>query len=155
MHLFLTNVQLLSSQDVNWWTGVVWIIVDYCGVFISCLDSHSDGTHSLQRIRWWPSDRCYIFFFNLMKKQTHLHLDDLKVRTFQQSCFWVNYSFNCKSSAWSLTNLNKEGVKLIQLNSFLMCFTKNSLQMSLCRPVHYKSVIPFHLMTFRMEKGIN
>ncbi len=23
--------------------------VDYCDVFISCLDSHSDGTHSLQR----------------------------------------------------------------------------------------------------------
>ncbi len=25
--MFLTNTQLLSSQDVNWWTGVVWIIV--------------------------------------------------------------------------------------------------------------------------------
>ncbi len=29
-------------QDINWWSGVVWIIV-----FISFLDSHSDGTHSL------------------------------------------------------------------------------------------------------------
>ncbi len=27
MGLFLTNMQLLSSRDVNWWTGVVWIIV--------------------------------------------------------------------------------------------------------------------------------
>ncbi len=26
--------------------------VHYCDVFISCLDSHSDGTHSLQRIHW-------------------------------------------------------------------------------------------------------
>ncbi len=26
--------------------------VDYFDVFISCLDSHSDGTHSLQRIDW-------------------------------------------------------------------------------------------------------
>ncbi len=36
------------------WSGVdyLWIIV----VFISCLDSHSDGTHSLQRIHWWASD---------------------------------------------------------------------------------------------------
>ncbi len=25
-----------------------WSGVDYCDVFISCLDSHSDGTHSLQ-----------------------------------------------------------------------------------------------------------
>ncbi len=29
------------------------LLVDYCDVFISCLDSHSDGTHSLQRIHWW------------------------------------------------------------------------------------------------------
>ncbi len=25
-----------------------WSGVDYCDCFISCLDSHSDGTHSLQ-----------------------------------------------------------------------------------------------------------
>ncbi len=30
--------------------------VDYCDVFISRLDSHSDGTHSLQRVHWWASD---------------------------------------------------------------------------------------------------
>ncbi len=29
------------------WSG---LLVDYCDGFISCLDSHSDGTHSLQRI---------------------------------------------------------------------------------------------------------
>ncbi len=38
--------QLISSPDVIWWTGVVWIIV----MFLS--DSHSDGTHSLQSIHW-------------------------------------------------------------------------------------------------------
>ncbi len=32
-----------------------WSGVDYCDVFISCLDSHSDGTHSLQRIHWWDT----------------------------------------------------------------------------------------------------
>ncbi len=31
------------------------LLVDYCDVFINCLDSHSDGTHSLQRIHWWAS----------------------------------------------------------------------------------------------------
>ncbi len=36
----------LLSPDVNWWPGVVWIIV----MFLS--DSHSDGTHSLQSIHW-------------------------------------------------------------------------------------------------------
>uniref|UniRef100_A0A8C2K3F6 Tubulin-specific chaperone A n=1 Tax=Cyprinus carpio TaxID=7962 RepID=A0A8C2K3F6_CYPCA len=28
------------------------LLVDYCNVFISCLDSHSAGTHSLQSIHW-------------------------------------------------------------------------------------------------------
>ncbi len=28
----------------------------YCDVYTSCLDSHSDGTHSLQKIHWWVSD---------------------------------------------------------------------------------------------------
>ncbi len=31
-----------------------WSGVDYCDVFISCLDS--DGTHSLQSIHWWDTD---------------------------------------------------------------------------------------------------
>ncbi len=31
----------------------MWIT---CDVFISCLDSHSDGTHSLQSIHCWESD---------------------------------------------------------------------------------------------------
>ncbi len=44
VYLFLTNMQLFTLQNVNGWTGVVWIT---CNVFIY-LDSHSDGTHSLQ-----------------------------------------------------------------------------------------------------------
>ncbi len=33
--------------------GLEWygLLVDYCDVF-GCLDTHSDGTHSLQRIHW-------------------------------------------------------------------------------------------------------
>ncbi len=27
MHLFLTNTQHFTSQDINWWTGVMWVIV--------------------------------------------------------------------------------------------------------------------------------
>ncbi len=49
MDLFLTNTELFTSQVIKW-------CVDYCGVFISCLDSHSDGTHSLQRIHCWATD---------------------------------------------------------------------------------------------------
>ncbi len=47
MDLFLTNTQVLDSSG---------LLVVYCNVFISCLDSHSDGTHSLERIHWWASD---------------------------------------------------------------------------------------------------
>ncbi len=32
------------------------LLLDYCDVFISCLYSHSDGTHSLQSIHWRASD---------------------------------------------------------------------------------------------------
>ncbi len=32
--------------------GPCVLLVDYCDVFISCLDSRFDGTHSLQRIHW-------------------------------------------------------------------------------------------------------
>ncbi len=47
----------ITSLDINWCTGVMCeLLVDYCDVFISGLDSHSDGTHSLQRIHWWASD---------------------------------------------------------------------------------------------------
>ncbi len=28
------------------------LLLDYCDVFISCLNSHTDGTHSLHRIHW-------------------------------------------------------------------------------------------------------
>ncbi len=53
--------------------GLDWTGVDYCDVFISCLDSHSDGTHSLQRIRWWASDAVRHFSKSAwMKKQTYL-----------------------------------------------------------------------------------
>ncbi len=52
INLFLTNKQLFTSQDVNWWTGVVWIFV----MFLSAVWTHSDGTHSLQRIHWWAGD---------------------------------------------------------------------------------------------------
>ncbi len=37
------------------------LLVDYCDVFISCLDSHSDGTHSLQSIHCWASDEMWHF----------------------------------------------------------------------------------------------
>ncbi len=62
-----------------------WSGVDYCDVFISCLDTHSDGTHSLQKIHWWASDAMQIFFQNLF---TWTNLAVLSKMYFR-----VNYSF--------------------------------------------------------------
>ncbi len=54
MDFFLTDMQLLKTlTDGLEWCG---LLVDYCDVFISCLDSHSDGTHSLQSIHCWDTD---------------------------------------------------------------------------------------------------
>ncbi len=50
----------------------MWIVVLF---LINSLDSHFDGTHSLQRIHWWASDAMMNFSKSvLMKNQTHLHL---------------------------------------------------------------------------------
>ncbi len=59
--LFLTKMQLLSLLDVK----LDGLLVDYCDVFISYLDSQSDGTHSLQMIHLSKSVP--------IKKQSHLH----------------------------------------------------------------------------------
>ncbi len=67
----------------------LWITVT---VFISCLDSHSDGTHSLQRVHWWTSD---VISPNLLQWGNKLILNGLRVSTFLANLnFWVNYSFN-------------------------------------------------------------
>ncbi len=42
-----TKQKLIDDLE---WCG---LLVDYCDVFIRCLVSHSDGTHSLN---WWASD---------------------------------------------------------------------------------------------------
>ncbi len=60
-----------------------WSGVDYCDVLISCLDSRSDGTHSLQTIRLWASDVMLHFSKSVpMKKHTHLHVQPQGVLVF-------------------------------------------------------------------------
>ncbi len=62
---FITNMQL-----VDYWC--------FLFLFISCLDSHSDGTHSLQLIHWWTSD-VMLNFYSII-----YILDSLRVSTFPQ-----------------------------------------------------------------------
>ncbi len=49
--------------------------MDSCEVFISCVDSHSDGTHSLQRIHWLAGDTMLNLSKSFpVKEQIHLHI---------------------------------------------------------------------------------
>ncbi len=82
MDLFLTNMQLLASQDVNWWTGVMWITSG----LLWCFYQLSDGTHSLQMIHCWASNVMLNFSkYVHMKKET---------RWFLGWSFWLNCFLN-------------------------------------------------------------
>ncbi len=81
--------QLLSSPDVNWWTGVVWIIVMFLSV------SHSDGTHSLQSIHCWDTDAETHFYKPDEETNSSTSQMILRVSTYSDNVhFWVNYFFN-------------------------------------------------------------
>ncbi len=75
-----------------------WSGVDYCDVFISCLDSHSDGTHSLQRIHWWASDG--MLHFSKSDEETN---SSASWMAWRWVCFhvWVNYSFKVCWILWT------------------------------------------------------
>ncbi len=72
--IFIYIYQVFTLQDVKWWTGATWTTCGLLWCFISCFDSHSDGTHSLpstyscklMRVscQWWK-----IFFFFCCKKK--------------------------------------------------------------------------------------
>ncbi len=84
--LFFTNTHLFISQTINWWTGVVWF-------FINCLDSHVDGTHSLQRIHCWAKSPNLFWWRN---KLIYI-LNGLIVSKYSANFhFGVNYSFNLR-----------------------------------------------------------
>ncbi len=85
---------LLVSQDINWWTGVVWIIV----MFLSAAWIHSDGTHSLQSIHLWESDAMLHFSKNLPKR-------DLK---------WIEYNYFFELFKWFIRSSNEF--------TYMLCF---------------------------------
>ncbi len=65
-------MQLLSSPDVNWWTGVVWIIVMFLSAvwtLILTAPIHCRASIAETLIQRHIST-------NLMKKQTHLHFGE-------------------------------------------------------------------------------
>ncbi len=100
-NLFLKNKQLLASQDIHWWTGV-----DYCDVFISCLDSHSDGTHSLQRIHCWTSDGMLHFSTSVAETNSFTSWMAWGWGHFQQIFLFVSVSLWCRYPTFSFLLLS-------------------------------------------------
>ncbi len=73
------------------WRG--GLLVDYYDVYISCLDSHSDGTIHFRGSIGEQSDGMLNFFIRWRNRLIYI-LDGLRVSTFSANFhFWVNYSF--------------------------------------------------------------
>ncbi len=69
------HASLFTLRNIYWWTGVMWIIV----IFLSAVWTHSDGTHSLQRIHWWASDVMLNLSKSVLMKKLIYILDGLRV----------------------------------------------------------------------------
>ncbi len=99
-HSFTLHKTLTDGLE---WCG---LLVDYCDVFISCLDSHSDGTHSLQSIHWWDSDE--MTFLQTWWRNKLIYILNVDVELIKsdkiwssttvfntdnnQKCFWISKS---------------------------------------------------------------
>ncbi len=71
MDLLFTTTHTSLIDDLE----LCGLLLEFCDVFNSCLNSGSHGTHSVQRIHWCASDIMLHFYKSvLMKKQAHLHL---------------------------------------------------------------------------------
>ncbi len=93
-----------------------WSDVDYCDVFISCLGSHSDGTHSLQNIHWWAKGKdvtCGQVWWPMLGICA-LHLTHPSVHTQQ----WVvnkhthTHTVNTHQELWAAINAAAPGEQL-------------------------------------------
>ncbi len=76
--------------------GLAWfgLLVDYCDVFISCLDSHSDGIHLLQMIHWWASDVMLNFSKYCIFWCMFIYvLDSLRVNPFSEKIVFLGEPF--------------------------------------------------------------
>ncbi len=98
LDLFLIKQPFIAGQEL------CGFLVDYCDVFISCLDSHSDGTHSLQRFCCWLRDVMLHFSKSVQMKNKLIYiLDGLRASPFSAHFILCeNYSFNGLFISWRI-----------------------------------------------------
>ncbi len=104
--------------------GLAWfgLLVDYCDVFISCLDSHSDGIHLLQMIHWWASDVMLNFSKYCIFWCMFIYiLESLRVNPFsEKNYFWVNHSFIITKETIRLLNGSNQSGRVLK---FVLVFS--------------------------------
>ncbi len=89
MDLFLTNTQLLSSRDITWWTGVVWITCGLLWCFyqlfgLSFWRHPFTAEHPLLS-KWWNDT-----FLQIWIKKTIYTLSGLRVSILSVSNYFYN-----------------------------------------------------------------
>ncbi len=103
MDLFLTNTQLFASQDIIWWTGVLWITCALLWCFYQ-LFGLSFWRHPFTAEDPFLSKWCSATFLQIWWGNKLIYIfDGLRVSKLSANFhFWVNYSFNsCHScSVW-------------------------------------------------------
>ncbi len=86
MNLFITNTQLFTSQDINWWTGVVLIAYGLYGL--------SFWRHPFTAEDPLVSKWCNAKFFKICSdEQKNLKSTSWMSRFSAKFRFWMNYSF--------------------------------------------------------------
>ncbi len=115
--------------------GLEWCgsLVDYCDVVISCLDSHSDGTHSLQSIHWWASDAMLQFSKSDEEKNSSTSWVTRGCAHFQQTFIFgwtipLTLCNNVKGHEWLMTKfwvLKFTGCFYSTMNSYMSKYQRN------------------------------
>ncbi len=101
------EITCLPMTPLQWMGAIRMRLVDYCEVFISSLDSRSDGTHSLQRIQWWVCNAKFLFWW-----RNKLILDGLSI----SKCSSLNV--NIYPGCWHVCSLAEQIMEFCKINSF-------------------------------------
>ncbi len=103
MDLFLTNTQLLTSQNMNWWTGVVWITCGLLWCFYQLFGlsfwRYPFTAEDPLVSKWWNAAFLQIWWRN---KLTYIW-DGLRVSAFSANVrFQIIHSFNNLNRYYSM-----------------------------------------------------
>ncbi len=81
------QTHIFSSQDINWWTGVVWIIVMFLSADLTLILTAPIHFH------WWASDVMLHNSFTIFLQSFHIKLE-MKVAKYQ-ILFTLQKSLDC------------------------------------------------------------